>query len=427
MPLSYPKGIRKHHRAVALVTAIAFSVAVTAILLVYVHAQPTAAPPAASSAAPTAAAAGAAPVARIFQSHPGPWGIIEYYYIYLEAPDSLLALYPLPNTIPRWSFPGANLDGLHDLLEHAGMPEPLQHKLLNPQAVISADGALNLYPSVPDLESLSPDTRATIYRELAKSPLNTYHREPVMITSGSVAEWLHHTEVRSELQAKIQQMTYRRGATLAFSDVAALLSYAKSDAEARLLFKTLTRTRSLIARLKIPPGTPVEQIADYWSEGHRRKDILPILQSVAQTDGVAHLDLVHLMPALARKVLYTYPPIDLAITGRMPDCHWTSLNFFNYSPQDLFLDTRLATARVLENYEKVAPPYQYGDMLFVLDNQTGNALHSCVYIADTLMFTKNGENVLSPWMLMTLDDIKSIYLKDNDASLQAYRQKAPAR
>lgn len=354
-------------------------------------------------------------------SKSGPWGKLEYHFIYLEAPDNLLALYPLPGTTPHWAFPGATRESLDDLFRRAGLDDGLRERLLAPGAVLPAGGALHLHPTVAEVEALAPKARGAIYRELARWKENPYYYDPVLILSGGVDEWLKDTDVRPELKARIERLTYRRGDTLAFSDVEALMSYAGSDKEARLLFRTLTRIRTMIVRVQIDGNTSVPALAAYWSAGFRRKDILPLLQSIAEKGSVRTIDLIHLLPPIARKLLYTYPTSELATNGRMPDCHWTSLNFFNYNPENLFLDTKLLASRVLENYTQVKPPYRYGDILFVLNNETGEAVHSCVYLAENLVFTKNGSNLLAPWILMTLDDVRSLYLKDRDAQIIAYR------
>ena len=112
----------------------------------------------------------------------------------------------------------------------------------------------------------------------------------------------------------------------------------------------------------------------------------------------------------------------MAKHGTLPDCHWTSLNFFNYDPHEYLLDSRLATSAVLENFSPVEPPYKYGDVLFFLNTTTGDAYHSCVHLADNLVFTKNGRNLLSPWLIMRLDDVKKIYLYRGDGRVQGFRR-----
>ncbi len=357
----------------------------------------------------------------MLQVKPGPWGKIEYSYVYLEAPEYLLKHVAVPNTVPRWSFIGGSEASVKALLSRAGVPPVLAATILthvpktqtNPRAFI-------LFPQVSELEVLSAESRRVIYAELAKNPENEFHADPVMI-AGSVDEWLDDTGLRAELKSKIRTFCYPRGSVMALSDVRSILSFAESDEEMRHIVRTFSRTRTLVARLKIEPGADLAKIEDYWGLNDRNRGNRPMIESL--TESGASIDLVHLLPPQPRKLLYTYPPIDLAIQGRMPDCHWTSLNFFNFSPQTYFLDTRLASSHVLQAYTAVAPPYQFGDVLFFLDSKNGNAFHSCAYVADDIVYTKNGENFLSPWVLTRLDDLKGVYLKDVPSRIQGYRLK----
>ena len=113
----------------------------------------------------------------------------------------------------------------------------------------------------------------------------------------------------------------------------------------------------------------------------------------------------------------------MAKNGLLPDCHWTSLNFYNFDAHQYLLDSNLATSQVLSDFVPVEPPYEFGDILFFLDTDKGDAFHSCVHLADTLVFTKNGRNVLAPWVIMTLDNVKKIYLYKGSGRVQAYRRK----
>ena len=216
-------------------------------------------------------------------------------------------------------------------------------------------------------------------------------------------------------------MTWHTGSALAFSDLRTLISQAESDAEVRHIFKTTTRRRTLLVRLKVGPGSDLKSLTSYWSAGGRSLDIIPMLEAAAGRGCKTEIDITHLLPAIPRRRLYTYPTLDLASRGRMPDCHWTSLNFFELTPKEYFLDLRLAAHRLMEGYEKVSPPYRLGDVLVFL-NPEGNAVHSCVYVADNIVFTKNGENSLSPWLLKRQSDIEEIYQRGPDWPVQAFRK-----
>jgi hypothetical protein len=181
-------------------------------------------------------------------------------------------------------------------------------------------------------------------------------------------------------------------------------------------------------QMELNASTDIAPIVNYWTTGLglRRKDIEPLMASIKDTQGVDWLGLTHIIPALPRKLLYTYPGPELLRHGILPDCHWTSLNFFNYEPHEYLLDPRLATSAVLEKFDPVDAPYRYGDILFFLDTVNGDAFHSCIYLADDIVFTKNGRNLLSPWVLMHISDVKKIYIFDRNGRIQGYRHKKAA-
>jgi len=366
--------------------------------------------------------------ANLFYATPGPWGKLRCSYIYLEAPKALVNSFPLPNTRPRWTFPEVMLPTLPDFFRKAALSEALITLLMDEGMMIKENGFVHIFPPLPDLEAIPPESRALIYTELSKYAPNEFCVDPVLIVGQTVREWYRTSKLRPEIVDKIEGMSYKRGETIAFSDVAAILNYAESDSEARMIFKAFTRTRSLMIKVEVDHNTDIDELVGYWTLGMglRRKDIEPLVQSVIDTDGVEALPLSHLLPSLVRKLMYTYPGLDLAKHGMLPDCHWTSLNFFNYDAQEFLLDSRLATSSVLENFMPVEPPYKYGDVLFFLSNTTGDAFHSCVHLADGIVYTKNGRNLLSPWVLMKVEDVQKIYLYKGDGRIQGFRRKDPA-
>jgi hypothetical protein len=352
----------------------------------------------------------------------GPWGVIEYNYLYIEAPDELIANITVPNSTPRWVFPAAREAELRELFERAKLPTAMVTRMLQKPRKLEADGAITLFPSVAELEAMTPEMRSIVYARLATADQNEFYKDPVVFTGGDIEAWLRDVRIRPELKEKMRQMAYRRGDVPVFSDIPVLLSYAESDAEVRRILRLSTRVRTFVARLKVTPETDFNALYDYWSDQRRARSIRPFLESVAEKPSETSLDIVHLLPAFARRLLYTYPSLDLAASGRFPDCHWTSLNFFSRAPQAYYLDTRLATNHVIENYTPITEPYTFGDLLFFLD-ANGDAVHSCVYVADDIVFTKNGENMLTPWILMRLPNVRDLYSAVPGLKIQGYRRK----
>ncbi|MFZ2641500.1 MAG: hypothetical protein WA117_10920 [Verrucomicrobiia bacterium] len=372
---------------------------------------------------PLSATAATAKRPSVFYANPGPWGKLRCFYIFLEAPMEMVETFPLPSSKPRWSFPESELPKLPDLFKSAGLPDKFVAALLDPRNCAAEDGLLHLFPSVADVEAMTPMMRDVIYPQLAKCPANEFYCHPVRILTDTADEWFQSANLRPELIARIRQLSYRKLNCLVFSDLAVMMNHATSDSEARRIYKACTRTRSLMVQMELDDKTKLEPLLDYWTLGIgiRRKDIEPIMQAIINTDGVDRLGLSHVLPALARKLLYTYPGPEFSRHGILPDCHWTSLNFFNYEPHEYLLDSRLATNLVLEKFETVKPPYRYGDILFFMDG--GAAFHSCVYLADDMVFTKNGRNALSPWVIMKIPEVQKIYIYNNTTHIQGYRHK----
>ena len=341
--------------------------------------------------------------------------------MYLEAPDYILKTMQTPDRAPRWIFPSTTKAAIHELFARATLPADMEQQLLD-SATPDENGAIVLHPKSEDIEGLKPEARQLIYSELAKSPLNEFHRDPLIIT-GSLDEWLRDSRLRRELQDDIRRLAYQSGHTTVFSDIRLLVTHAKSTEEERQICRAITRTRTLMGQLRITPSSNAKQLIEYWTGGHSASDVMPMLEAATDRTGGMTIDVSHFLPPFARRRLYTFPAPDLLVRGRLPDCHWTSLNFFNAVTQDYYLDMRLAASRLMENYTVVDSPYHFGDMLCLL-NPDGQAIHSCIYIADDVVFTKNGENGVRPWILMPLQEVRDYYSRDSSV-LKGFRRKVP--
>jgi hypothetical protein len=378
----------------------------------------------------TLAIAGSTPVhgqdaAGVLHCQPGPWGRIEYRYIYLAAPDNILDEYPLPSPQPLWCFPGHNRDWVEKTLATAGVdPATIARLLSDPRSKQDEEGVITLFPTEADVRGLTPAAREALYFELSKYDINPFYHDPICVPDGDVAAWLHGSDVPKNVVDIIGSLVYHNGSGCFFSDLRLVLKYAQSDAEARRWTKALTRVRGVVAELKVDSTDDLPALRRYWSADFHRNDSLPMLDAAAEIAGGAALDLTHLLPPLPRRLAYAYTSPDIERTGQTPNCHWTSLNFFNYTRQNILLDLKLATSAVLSDYNKVNEPYTFGDVLFFL-NADGDAYHSCVYIADDLVFTKNGENEIMPWLLTRIDDVKQLYGREPGYKIVAFRRKWP--
>ncbi len=354
----------------------------------------------------------------------GPWGSLRCFPVFLEAPIGMMDEIALPRPVPRWAFHQAIEQQLPAIFERAGLPEEFISELMDPKSQTRYGSMLYLFPRVKRIESMTADMRQALYPVLAQYAENEFHHTPILITTDTVDEWVVTSKLRPDLLEKFRHMTWERNGCLAFSDVQVLMTYAQTHSEGKTIYKFCSRTRAIMVQLELTDETDVEGLLDYWTlhSRPRRKSIEPIIQSVLELQGVKHLPLSHVLPPLARKLVYTYPDSSFLQLNALPFCHWTVLNFFNYEPDHSLMNDRLATSVVLEHFRKTDPPYDYGDIIFFADGQ-GLAYHSCVYLAAGLVYSKNGENKFAPWLIMTLDELKKIYLKDPNQRMQGFRRK----
>jgi len=351
----------------------------------------------------------------------GPWGELEVRTVYLEPPESLLAVVAKPSTVTRWTFEQTTARAVRETLTKAKLPESVIERLFSPVRMVVSGNSIVLLPEADDLTALSQESRSDLYLELAKHAANEYQRDPVFILGGDVDDWMQGASLTPTQQALFRRLLWKRGGATVFSDVQALLGLAKTPDEVNAVFRSITRVRSLIVELRLPLNTDREAFIDYWSAGQTDAPRLAFVKAITQRRAHQSVDITHFLPPIIRQRAYTFPEMDLGMKGRFPDCHWTSLNFFNISPKDVYLDTKLAADRLLKDYEVVDAPYHFGDVLCFMDE--GEGLHTCVHIADDIVLTKNGESILAPWALMQLKDVDSIYRRSPNTRIQGYRLK----
>jgi hypothetical protein len=175
--------------------------------------------------------------------------------------------------------------------------------------------------------------------------------------------------------------------------------------------------RAVLARLRLGPDADMEQIAQYWGLGGRRKDLLPFLNSLHREEGGRNGNLEYLLPDFARERLYRRPTARDNLAGNnlagaaekdvKEDCFWSAFNFFNDVPDNRVEDTH-TLAGLDRYYDPISVPNQLGDVL-ILTAHDGVPVHAAVFLADDVYFTKNGTNRAQPWILMRLADVLETY------------------
>lgn len=351
------------------------------------------------------------------------WGELVTYDIEIENPDEYMATDYDTNRVPTWVFESSRVDQVKQTLLACALTTSQVASALAPSAVTVTTTNLVIRPETELVLALAGDVRAKLYALLARSPANTHMYYPACFPAKSFDLAMYESRVSPEVVALIKPLLYRRGDAQYFSDFEIVMRRVPSSEERLLLLKALNRQPGVLARLRIRPTTDVDKLLGYWTQspGVRAKDLRPLVESLKRLPDGGTVSLVYFLPPFARERLYTFPMPPRAGEPAM-DCHWSSLNFFSDQPEDRFGDPSYAGAYLSKNYYPVQKPSVYGDVI-VLTDEKNAGIHSAVYVADDIVFTKNGNNHQQPWMLMRLNNLVAKYAAKGNLRVTAYRHK----
>ena len=353
----------------------------------------------------------------------GAWGHLEVTPIELEWPEEFRALeLPVPTQI-RWFFGKRDCDKLADFLRACEFPARHQASLLNSNAWEIGSGGIWVTPPMDLIREMSPTSRQKVYSVLVRHPENAAHCYPNYCRYKSFEEWFADCELDTEKLEMISRMTYQRRGVTCFSD-SEYLQHTLTPEEMRRVSQTLSRTGSLFAKLRITPESDLDAILAYWGTTSRARKVRPLLESLKRLPEGGDLNVTWFFPPVPRLLVYSYPHPTNMIAGKYPDCVWSSLNFFNEVPDDQTFDAGHCATVLKRDYHSVPKAGLFGDII-MFSQQDGTdvvLVHMCVFVADNIVFTKNGYDPKSPWVLMPLEDVLLTYKVENTTSVSVLRR-----
>jgi hypothetical protein len=357
---------------------------------------------------------------RGFDGRRGPWGQFQYSRIAISMPDEAVNEEPLGPI--RWWFEGFSRERVESLFRDAGLT-PDQLGSLRPDGwETSAEGVV-VSPPRQLVADLSPTSRGRIYEALSGSPLNEAQHTPEVLYPEYVDERLESSGLGDQAIGMFRKLLYPRGSRLLFSDTQVVLPTLPDSQQRKRFQQVVHRKMTFLVQLVIDDTSDIDAMVAYWDYPGRPKGLRTLFESLARVPGGGELDIAHLLPPFARKRLYTFPDPSTDSAAPKHDCVWTSLNFFNDQADDRLADPKYTHKLIAEEYERVDSP-RFGDIAVLLtpDKQS---VHAAVYLADDLVFTKNGFSATQPWMLMTLPDVVEYYWTavPNSIELQYFRHK----
>lgn len=339
-----------------------------------------------------------------FDGKSGPWGRLEYTPITIAPPPEFLDV-ELDLSPTRWSFPGFTRAEIDALFVETGLSNS-ERAILAGSNWTEQKNIWSVVVANDLLLGLSTQVRSKLYAVLAHFPQNL-QANPLAYQRSILEARLAQSGLKPSTIKLCERLIYGTQTHAFLADDRILLANIADKDERLRLINTLVKADTYAVRLRVRPESNLAEMVQYWGGEGRAKDILPLLQSLQAVPGGYRLDLAHLIPGIPRRRIYTYPRP--AGTGdEFKNCHWTSFNFHSDVVDDRFIDVAVAQKELQENYEQVDAP-KFADVVLLVDKVSSAVVHSAVYLADDLVFTKNGVGRLQPWIYSHVRPMVDIY------------------
>jgi hypothetical protein len=339
---------------------------------------------------------------------PGPWGNMVYVPITLAAPQELLKVRSIESTPIKWLLEGVSPAGLARMLDSSGVPDKLKNALLSPQCLSTASQGLVMTPPQEAIANLTPPSALeSIYRLLSKAKYNEQYKWTIPLSN---VEKMKNADVSAASVALLKKMSCREGKFLICYCMPYVLAGIPSYEEKVALIKALSSQETMLVRLKISPETDVDALVAYWGKSYWAHNVRALLESLKKLPNGGTTDIIELLPSLATSLLYTYPAPQSGLTGPAvcQNCSWTALNFFNEKPDEKCSDANYVAEKLKTDYYQVQSDPHFGDVIVFLTPDKF-MIHLAVYIAEDIVFTKNGDNPNHPWIFSHISDLQESF------------------
>jgi hypothetical protein len=370
---------------------------------------------------------------RLKEVKPGPWGRLRYYDVLLAPAGDILEQLTAPDPHPRWSFQGISRENLLSAAE--ATPTDVRERLqaLFRTAQADSTGQITVEPSLDLVLAVPSEFRSTVFPYLVGGLSIRDYVQHIPFPKGfTIDEWFEAGTLPESVRQAILRLIYPSGDRVMLSDFGALYQLLDTRLEQLSAHRAALRMPAMVVLLERPAPADVPALAAYWSYG-RDKNVRHFLESFAADPNQQYLDIIHLLSPVERELINTY--FTPAGTEAVPSCFWTAFNFGAERPDDRFLvipgvwteHRELAFKELAEKYEAISAPNRLGDVIAYRRKGASAYEHVCVFLADDLVFTKNGFTFSAPWRITRLGEIDTEYLSSPEMERCYFRRRAPGR
>jgi hypothetical protein len=359
------------------------------------------------------------PSGQLGANSKAPWGELEITPLMLERPERPSDTNNAPAPPIRWLFQRYTSVQVSNLFASCGLSDKQRVSLLDPNRWEATPNGCRLWPALDAVKEMSPTAREKIYSVLAATPENIGQRLAFFYRADAFDEWVSGSELSAERLSLVRDLCYLKNGRLCFADIQ-LFELLTSFNEAQSLIRTLNRVPTLLMKIRVRPESDVEAMARYWGPRGKSEDVARLLRGLARAPDAGSIGVSYFMPPIPRTRLYTYPN---ATNAAREDCFWTAFNFWNERPDYGFSAPEYPNELLQREYSEVRGEKAFGDLLLLWE--AGNtAVHMCVYVADDVVYTKNGGDFQQPWVLMRVKDLMVLYASERKQEWRIFRKNA---
>lgn len=353
----------------------------------------------------------------------GAWGRLWYERSVIEIPPERIRVLSFKPQPTRWYIEPRSSAELTETLQSCGMEAAqIQDLLLTMTRASNGVGRI-LSPSPELVLSLSESVRLKLYTVLGRYAANGSATWPFRFSGAPTDNWFEGACLDPEIEKLVRSLIYHHGQSQMFSDLDLVMSRYPSAEVYSNLFQVLSRESTLVARVKILPGDDVDALARYWGVPDRAADVRTLLRTMQMTEDCRDVPVTQLLPGFARNRMYRYWHEG---DPEFASCHYTAMNFLNAHADGRFTNLTEVARTLATDYVEVNQDYRLGDVMLLMKNET-EAIHSCNYIADGIVFTRNGGSFAQPWMLTTLTALLDFYSYPDPVHVKVLRRRDIAR
>ncbi|MDB6065410.1 MAG: hypothetical protein JWR26_1618 [Pedosphaera sp.] len=351
----------------------------------------------------------------------GPWGVLSYEKLPLENFDQRFPNGPSRLSAPRWVFENLSPQQLNQTLLSCDLTAGEKSFLLDTNRWEPLTNGFAISPTPELVLGLGKNARQLLYPILARSAANSAQFQPFRAAPDKFDDQFADSGIAREKLDKLRELTYEdQGALCLCVDAPVQNLFSTNEFES--LLKALYTVPSWSVRVQVTPDSDVDGLVKYWGRGGREKTIRPLVESLAHTRRGGFLNISAFLPGFARMRLYTFPDPATDLDAGRENCLYTAMNFFNTQPDPQLSGGQYAKNALLNDYSAVPDKLTFGDVMVLFDSK-GTVVHACVYIADDIVFTKNGMDAMQPWVLMKFPDMMTLFPADPPLRTKNLRRK----